>query len=63
MPRRTNEIKKSVNATIIVLVGIIILGKYNLEIIFWFVMRLLEASERAFEKYCHGNMAVKTRTG
>ena len=57
------DIKKSINATIIELAGIIILGKYILDIMFELATRLLLESESAPEKNCHGSSAVNTSMG
>jgi hypothetical protein len=58
-----NEIKKSTRFTIIVLTGMINLGKYNFVSIFELPIKEALASEKEVEKNCHGSNAEYTRMG
>jgi len=58
-----NEITKSAKLTMTALVGMTRRGKYTLEIILAFPIKLLLLSSKAFEKNCQGNMAEKTNNG
>lgn len=57
----TNEMRKSTKLVIMELAGMIMRGKYTLEIKLVFPIRLLLLSVSELAKNCHGNNPAKTR--